>query len=77
MVFVRAKKGPPPAESEKYTVHYFDQQGNLTVKSSGSKAWRNKKCTLLFCTFILLAGCQKQQQANDLNALKRNFGFDF
>jgi hypothetical protein len=41
MAFVRAKKGPPPAESEKYTVHYFDEQGNVTIRSEGSKAWRN------------------------------------
>lgn len=41
MAFIRAKKGPPPAESEKYTVHYFDEQGNVTIRSEGSKAWRN------------------------------------
>lgn len=42
MVFVRAKVGPPnygdPAS--KFTVQYFDEQGNMTIRSRGSRTWR-------------------------------------
>ena len=42
MVFVKAKVGPalighPKSE---FTVHYFDEQGNLTIRSKGKRAWR-------------------------------------
>ena len=42
MIFVRAKVGPPNyGESEKmFTVQYFDEQGNMTIRGGGSRAWR-------------------------------------
>jgi hypothetical protein len=42
MVFVRAQVGPPNCgESEKmFTVQYFDEQGNMTIRGGGSRAWR-------------------------------------
>jgi hypothetical protein len=42
MVFVKAQAGPPLAgdPDAMFTVHYFDEKGNLTLRSSGSRAWR-------------------------------------
>lgn len=42
MVFVRAKSGPPNVGDPKsmFTVHYFDEQGNLVIRSNGSRSWR-------------------------------------
>lgn len=42
MVFVKAKVGPRLAgdPDSKFTVHYFDEKGNLTIRSGGSRAWR-------------------------------------
>lgn len=42
MVFVRAHVGPPNCgEPEKmFTVQYFDEQGNMTIRGRGSRAWR-------------------------------------
>lgn len=42
MVFVKAQTGPanygdPDA---KYTVQYFDENGNMTIRSCGTRAWR-------------------------------------
>lgn len=42
MAFVSAKEGPPNCgPKEPYTVQYFDEQGNMTIKSGGTKTWRN------------------------------------
>jgi hypothetical protein len=41
MKFIRAKEGPPNAGSKTYTVHYFDEKGDMTIRSGGTKAWRN------------------------------------
>ena len=41
MKFINAKEGPPNAGSKTYTVHYFDEKGNMTIRSGGTKAWRN------------------------------------
>lgn len=41
MSFISAKEGPPNAGSKTYTVYYFDEKGNMTIRSSGTKAWRN------------------------------------
>ena len=41
MKFINAKEGPPNAGSKTYTVHYFDDKGNMTIRSGGTKAWRN------------------------------------
>ena len=42
MVFVSAKEGPPNyGPDEPYTVQYFDEHGNMTIRSGGTKAWRN------------------------------------
>ncbi len=42
MAFIKAQVGPPnygdPAG--KFTVQYFDEQGNMTIRSGGSRAWR-------------------------------------
>lgn len=42
MVFVKAQSGPRLAgDSEaKFTVHYFDENGNLYLRSGGTRAWR-------------------------------------
>ncbi len=42
MVFVKAKAGPPNIGDPegKFTVQYFDGQGNLTIRSGGTRAWR-------------------------------------
>ena len=42
MVFVKAQAGPraagdPPA---KFTVRYYDEEGNVNIRSGGSRAWR-------------------------------------
>ncbi len=41
MVYIRAQEGPPNYESTVYTVQYFDEEGNMTIRSGGTKAWRN------------------------------------
>jgi len=42
MVFVRAEVGPPNYGDPKgkFTVHYFDEKGNMMNRSGGSRAWR-------------------------------------
>ena len=42
MVFVKATVGPRLAgdPDSRFTVHYFDENGNLTLRSEGSRAWR-------------------------------------
>jgi hypothetical protein len=42
MVFVKAKGGCRLAgdSDAKFTVQYFDEQGNMTLRSGGSRAWR-------------------------------------
>ncbi len=39
--FINVKEGPPNAGSKVYTVQYFDENGNMTIRSGGTKAWRN------------------------------------
>ena len=42
MVFIKAKAGPAVAgdPESKFTVQYFDEQGNMTIRSGGSRSWR-------------------------------------
>jgi len=42
MVFVKAQAGPPNAgdPEEMFTVQYFDEKGNMTIRSGGKRAWR-------------------------------------
>lgn len=42
MTFIKAKAGPPNAgdSDEKFTVQYFDEQGNMTIRSGGTRTWR-------------------------------------
>lgn len=45
MVFIKAKEGPPNVKKKEtdldiFTVQYFDEQGNMTIRSDGSVAWR-------------------------------------
>lgn len=42
MVFVKAQSGPPNVgdPEELFTVQYFDEQGNMTIRSGGTRAWR-------------------------------------
>src|SRR5258708_2382235 len=50
MVFVRAEEGPSNyGPNESYTVHYFDEKGNMTIPSGGSKAWRNNNPGNMVC----------------------------
>ncbi len=41
MPFITAKEGPLNVGSTVYTVQYFDENGNMVIRSDGSKAWRN------------------------------------
>ena len=51
MVFIKAKTGPPSAgdSDEKFTVHYFDEQGNVTIMNDGKLA---KKILLRSGSFL-------------------------
>ena len=42
MIFVRAQVGPPNAGDprSKFTVQYFDEKGNMIIRSNGKRAWR-------------------------------------
>jgi hypothetical protein len=42
MVFVKAQSGPPNVGDPKgmFTVQYFDEKGNMTIRSNGKRAWR-------------------------------------
>lgn len=42
MVFVRAKVGPANYgdPEQQFTVQYFDEQGNMTIRSGGTRTWR-------------------------------------
>lgn len=42
MTFVKAKVGPSNVgdPKSKFTVQYFDEQGNMTIRSEGARAWR-------------------------------------
>src|SRR3990167_7628789 len=42
MVFKKAEAGPPLAgdKPSEFTVRYYDEEGNLTLRSRGSRAWR-------------------------------------
>ena len=42
MVFVKAKVSPPNIgdKDDLFTVQYFDEQGNMTIRSYGTRAWR-------------------------------------
>ena len=41
MVYIRAQEGPPNIGESKPTVQYFDEQGNMIIRSGGTWAWRN------------------------------------
>ena len=42
MVFVKAKVGPPNIGDKDilFTVQYFDEEGNMVIRSYGTRAWR-------------------------------------
>lgn len=42
MVFVKAQTGPPLVgdPESRFTVHYFDENGNMTIRIGGTRAWR-------------------------------------
>ena len=42
MAYVRAEVGPPNYgdPKDKFTVRYFDEKGNMTIRSGGTRAWR-------------------------------------
>lgn len=42
MAFIRAEVGPSNYgdHKDKFTVHYFDEKGNITIRSGGTRAWR-------------------------------------
>ena len=42
MVFVKAQTGPPNCGDPEtmFTVQYFDEKGNMTIRGGGSRAWR-------------------------------------
>ena len=44
MVFVKAQSGPPNVKEKEtdpdiFTVQYFDERGNMTIRSGGTVAW--------------------------------------
>jgi hypothetical protein len=41
MNFMKAQEGPPNYGLKSYTVQYFDEEGNMTIRSGETKAWRN------------------------------------
>jgi hypothetical protein len=41
MPFVKAQEGPPNIGDQTYTVQYIDEEGNMTIRSRGTRAWRN------------------------------------
>jgi hypothetical protein len=41
MDFISAKEGSPNYGDTSYTVQYFDKDGNMVIRSGGTKAWRN------------------------------------
>lgn len=42
LVFIKAKVGPPNIgdQPSMFTVQYFDEQGNMIIRSGGKRAWR-------------------------------------
>lgn len=42
MVFIKAQSGPPNYGDREnlFTVHYFDEHGNMTIRGGGTIAWR-------------------------------------
>jgi len=42
MIYVRAQEGPPNCgdPANKFTVQYFDEQGNMIIRAGGTRAWR-------------------------------------
>lgn len=40
MVFIKAQAGPPNIgdSAKKFTVQYFDEQGNMTIRSGDTRA---------------------------------------
>jgi len=55
-MFIKAKVGPPNIGDPKgkFTVQYFDEQGNMTIRSGGSRAWRcNNPGALLKSSFSI------------------------
>lgn len=54
MVYVSAKAGPSNHDDPKtkFTVQYVDEDGNIFVRSGGSRAWRcNNPGNLLASTY--------------------------
>jgi hypothetical protein len=41
MVYTRAQEGPANIGEKTATVQYFDEQGNMIIRSGGTRAWRN------------------------------------
>ncbi|HEV7737106.1 MAG TPA: hypothetical protein VGO47_07020 [Chlamydiales bacterium] len=41
MVYIRAQEGPANIGEKTPTVQYFDEQGNMIIRSGGTRAWRN------------------------------------
>jgi len=41
IMFVRALEGPANYGERESTVQYFDEQGNMFIRSGGTRAWRN------------------------------------
>lgn len=54
MLYIKAQAGPANVgdSAKKFTVHYFDEDGNLTIRSGGTRAWRcNNPGALLKSTY--------------------------
>src|SRR5665213_2225021 len=68
MVFIKAQVGPPNYGDPKsmYTVQYFDEQGNMTIRSGGTRAWRcNNPGNLLASSYSTSAKRRSIGRAGD------------
>jgi hypothetical protein len=68
MVFVKAQVGPPNygVSKDQFTVQYFDEKGNMTIRSGGTRAWRcNNPGNLLASSYSRGVNRRSVGQAGD------------
>lgn len=72
MTFIKAKAGPTNAgdSKEKFTVQYFDEQGNLTIRSGGTRTWRcNNPGALLKSSYAVIGKSDSLKRSFCLNRM--------
>jgi hypothetical protein len=68
MVFIRAQVGPSNSGDSKsmFTVHYYDEKGNMTIRSGGTRTWRcNNPGNLVASSYSMSAKRRAIGQAGD------------